>query len=68
MNTHTAKAANSGPRYRGMSIGFPPRRCQYIAGEASADDGCKCGRPIEPDSSYCARHAVVCRKAESEVT
>jgi hypothetical protein len=39
-----------------VSLWPPPRRCQWIAGEPSADDGCKCGRPVRPASSYCAAH------------
>ncbi len=63
MNVHTA---NSGPRYRGMSIGFPPKFCPYIAGKASADDECKCGRGGKPSSRCCAKHAAVCRRVGSE--
>lgn len=32
------------------------RTCQWIAGEPSADDACKCGAPTWPDSNYCPRH------------
>ena len=33
-------------------------RCQWISGEPSADDGCKCGAPVtDPLSPYCADHA-----------
>ncbi len=32
------------------------RACQWIAGEPSADDGCKCGRPTVSGSAYCAYH------------
>ena len=45
--------------------GLPPRRCQYIAGEPSADNACKCWRPAKQGSSYCPRHCELCRKAEA---
>ncbi len=35
-----------------------PRGCQWIAGEPSADDACKCAEPIvgEPRYSFCPAH------------
>ncbi len=66
MNAYTPRAGVA--TYRGRFLGPPPRHCQYIAGEASADDGCKCGRGVELGSSYCESHAAVCRKAEREVS
>ncbi len=33
--------------------------CQFIAGEPSVDDSCKCGRPTD-GSSYCALHRLFC--------
>jgi len=37
-----------------MSAGFD--RCQWIAGEPSRDDACKCGAPTAPGSPWCPRH------------
>lgn len=33
--------------------------CQFIAGEPSMDDSCKCGRPTD-GSSYCVLHRLFC--------
>lgn len=35
-------------------------RCQYIAGEPSVDDACKCGATTMQYKSYCAEHYRVC--------
>ena len=32
------------------------RPCQWIAGEPSADDACKCGAPVIEGTSYCEPH------------
>lgn len=53
--------------------GTAPRRCQYIKGEPSADDACKCLKPAVPGKPYCAEHQALCvtvytppaRKAEA---
>ena len=50
-------------------LGF--RSCQWIEGEPSADDRCKCGRPVQPDESnwpYCAEHLkrAIGKKASGE--
>jgi GcrA cell cycle regulator len=42
-----------------MSGQWRPRTCQFIAGEPSADDACKCGEPVLEGSSYCAKHHAV---------
>lgn len=34
--------------------------CQYIAGEASADDSCKCGAATEYGSPWCPTHYALC--------
>ncbi len=34
------------------------RACQWIAGEPSAQEACKCGRTPAPGSPYCERHRV----------
>lgn len=31
-------------------------KCQYIAGEPSADDSCKCGKPAIEGKSWCPEH------------
>lgn len=33
------------------------RPCQWIAGEPSADDACKCRAPVVPDKPYCRAHS-----------
>lgn len=35
----------------------PFRTCQWIDGEPSADDACKCGQPTHGLTSYCEPHA-----------
>lgn len=39
------------------------RRCEWIAGEPSADDRCKCGAPAAPGAGdpYCATHRALAR-------
>lgn len=37
------------------------RKCQWIDGSPSADESCKCGRPVRPGSSYCDRHHELAR-------
>jgi GcrA cell cycle regulator len=39
----------------------PVAGCQWIEGEPSRDDGCKCGQPIRPGSPYCAAHGARAR-------
>lgn len=34
----------------------PARTCQWIEGQPTADDGCKCGAPSAPRASYCPTH------------
>ncbi len=34
----------------------PPRTCQWIEGERSRDDRCKCLAPTVPGMSYCPPH------------
>ncbi len=36
------------------------RTCQFIAGEPSSDDTCKCGEPVRRGSSYCPAHHRRC--------
>ena len=43
---HTAK----------MVSGFNPKTCQWIAGEPSADDACKCGAATGASRVYCPAH------------
>lgn len=44
--------------------GGPARRCQFIEGEPSPDDACKCGRAAEPGHSWCAAHLSRVRESE----
>lgn len=44
-----------GERYA-AGIGPAPKFCQWIEGEPSADDACKCGARVVLDFSYCADH------------
>lgn len=37
-----------------------PKTCQYIEGRPEANDACKCGKPVLENSSYCAKHDVIC--------
>ena len=37
-------------------IGVRPRICQWIDGEPTGDDSCKCGRPVQPGRPYCPEH------------
>ena len=49
-------------------MSMPCRRtCQYIAGEPSADDRCKCRRPALPGSPYCEIHGQICRAHGEEM-
>jgi hypothetical protein len=36
------------------------RPCQFIPGEPSLDEGCKCGKPARVNSSYCPAHHYLC--------
>ena len=40
--------------------------CQFIAGDPSPDDSCKCGRPARLGSSYCPEHHARCWDAPHE--
>lgn len=42
------------------AVTFTPHVCQWIEGEPSADDACKCGAPALSGSSYCAEHHARC--------
>ena len=35
-------------------------KCQYIEGEPSADDSCKCGKPAQVGWSECPDHHAIC--------
>ena len=37
-------------------LGPPHKRCQWIDGEPTADDRCKCSRRVKTGSSYCPAH------------
>src|SRR5579862_4404553 len=50
------------PRPQLRLIRIPPAgTCQWIEGEPSEDDACKCGRPSIPGRSYCAPHLARAR-------
>lgn len=34
--------------------------CQFIAGEPSFNDACKCGRKVKPGTPYCPEHHTLC--------
>jgi hypothetical protein len=34
--------------------------CQFIAGEPTRDEGCKCGAPRKDGSPYCPDHHAIC--------
>lgn len=36
------------------------KKCQYIEGEPSADDSCKCGKPAQVGCSECPEHRAIC--------
>lgn len=44
--------------------------CQWIDGAVSADDGCKCGKPVLSGlpgrAPYCAEHAARCFESPSD--
>lgn len=37
--------------------------CQYIAGEPTGGDACKCGQTIRTGSAYCEEHHDACHRA-----
>ena len=53
----------------------PPRRqtfspwrvCQYIAGEPTEDDSCKCLEPTLPGHSWCREHFVLTHRRREDV-
>jgi SOS-response transcriptional repressor LexA len=49
-------------RLRPEPLTWRPSSCQYIAGEPSADDRVKCGRPLAPFSAYCVEHHRLCHR------
>ena len=44
----------------GFASPWRPKTCQFIAGDPSADDKCKCGAKLKPGSSYCPEHDAMC--------
>ncbi len=42
------------------------RACQFIAGDPSADDACKCRRAAMPGAPYCEVHAEIRRPHPDE--
>jgi hypothetical protein len=54
---------NRGRHFYAIQPGFdgaPPQRCQYISGDPSADEACKCDYPAVSGSAYCAHHHRRC--------
>ena len=51
-----ARSASALPAYMLQPIG-PARRCQWIEGQPTPDDSCKCLAPSAPGVSYCPEHA-----------
>lgn len=43
---------------------WAPSSCQYIAGDPSADDSVKCGKPLRLGSSYCEAHHALCTRKD----
>ena len=63
------RSLNRGRMPFGIQPGFeapPPHTCQYIAGQPTPDDSCKCDRPVLPGSSYCPEHHARCWRREDE--
>lgn len=52
--THNEKGTAISIRPGFTGGGF--RTCQWIDGEPSRDDSCKCGKPAATGSSYCDDH------------
>lgn len=42
------------------TVGSSDQICQFIAGDPTNSDDCKCGHPAKLGSSYCARHHAIC--------
>lgn len=58
---HAGRPGTAGHgRLQGIApfIGVQHQTCQWIEGEPSPDDGCKCGSPVLPGLPYCGRHAA----------
>lgn len=54
---HIAAVRAAGDQARRLTpLGPPPKHCQWIEGEPTANDSCKCGAPVLPEFSYCAEH------------
>ena len=41
-----------------VGLRFRFESCQWIVGEPTGEDACKCGRPISRGGPYCERHEV----------
>lgn len=46
------------PRRHPVGVGPAPRTCQWIAGEPTGDDSCKCGAETLPGRPYCLEHEL----------
>ncbi len=62
LHRHEALKDSGRATYRGGgrpmrgAEGVAFRRCQWIAGEPTRDESCKCGAPAIPGSPYCEAH------------
>lgn len=52
---------------RSCEVGPPPTRCQWIEGEPTASDDCKCLAPILAGSSYCPAHHRRCWQKSTSI-
>lgn len=43
---------------------WEPKVCQWIEGEPSFNEACKCGAPVVPEKPYCETH---CKRAYVKV-
>jgi len=39
---------------------YRPSTCQFIDGQPSPSDDCKCGRAVVPGKPYCLKHCASC--------
>ena len=54
----------STPKFAWVVPGVLIQGCQYIAGEPSADDSCKCGAAVGETRIYCPEHEIKARRTK----
>ena len=59
--TGTARGIATFPR---VALDARIRGCQWIAGEPSADDACKCGAAVGETRIYCPEHEIKARRTK----